>query len=147
MNRKSDNGLRSGPEKEKYKKKNPAPRTPTTSHAPRWAPFRCVPPRPLLQVMGFLDMSVTSSPEVSLSASSLAAKPSDGGACACSGSSTVGNKKEGRGRRGGEGEGRVVDINGVFVSKHVSALQTVEGFLDALTNTNRYSPLHRQTDK
>lgn len=66
--------------------------------------------------MGFLDLSAESSPEVALHPKSSAV-----------------DAQEDEAKRADSGKKDLA----VFVSKHVSALQTVEGFLDALTNANR----------
>lgn len=82
--------------------------------------------------MGFVDLSAAVSPEVTLQTEKRplsAAANGAGNQCACS--SAAGSPAEGA---------SVVDApgGGAFVSKHFSALQTVEGFLDALTNASRY---------
>lgn len=98
-------------------------------------------PPPADQVMGFMDLSAACSPELSIQP-----KPSpsgDGNHCGCSAGSA---SRAARGDCGGGGGGDLpgqgnasvsVGDPGVFVSKHVSALQTLEGFLGALTNASR----------
>lgn len=88
-----------------------------------------------VQVMGFMDLS----PEVTLQTNpplpAASGSRSQGGRSSAAGAATAGGPAEGAsvhaaGTGGGDG--------GAFVSKHFSALQTVEGFLDALTNASRY---------
>eukprot|EP00752_Nemacystus_decipiens_P010933 g9717.t1 len=90
------------------------------------------------KVMGFMDLS----PEVTLQAKPL--KPSLSAAKA-NGSGNQGECSNAAEATGGPAEGTSVGAAGLgaggdcggFVSKHFSALQTVEGFLDALTNASR----------
>lgn len=76
--------------------------------------------------MGFVDLSAASSPGVV----TLQAKPpSSSGQGGC-------------GSGGADGQAGPVgsvaeEESAAFVSKNVSALQTVEGFLDSLTNSSR----------
>eukprot|EP00903_Cladosiphon_okamuranus_P010493 g9925.t1 len=89
------------------------------------------------KVMGFVDLSATLSPEVTLQT-----KPplsaANGGSNQCGCSNAAGGSTE---AAGVDAAGVTVAVGanggGAFVSKHFSALQTVEGFLDALTNASR----------
>ncbi|CAN0533508.1 unnamed protein product, partial [Ectocarpus sp. 12 AP-2014] len=99
------------------------------------------------KVMGFMDLSAASSPEVTLRKNtSLSQNGGNGGnpddsGCGCSkattaATSTTATTAAAATAGGGAGEDAAAAA-GVFVSKHVSALQTVEAFLDALTNASR----------
>lgn len=81
--------------------------------------------------MGFLDLSAESSPEVALHPKPLIADAQG----QASGERYAQDEEKDK-----AGESKKNDP-AVFVSKHVSALQTVEGFLDALTNANRCSEI------
>lgn len=77
--------------------------------------------------MGFMDFSATCSPEVAVG-TKLSVAATDGAIVSGEGTGGV----PGAGNAGSE-----VEESSAFVSKHVSALQTVEMFLNALTNASR----------
>lgn len=82
-----------------------------------------------------MDVSAVLNPEVTLQTKPPPSANGAGNQCGCSkAAGATGGPAGGDsvGAAGGAGDG------GVFVSKHFSALQTVEGFLDALTNASRY---------
>ncbi|CAM9930443.1 unnamed protein product, partial [Laminaria digitata] len=95
--------------------------------------------------MGFMDLSLASSPEVTLQTSStlsgnsnncgcsMAAAASAVGGATAAAVSSVPRANDPSVGGGGRREGGA----GAFVSKHVSALNTVESFLHALTNASR----------
>ncbi|CAM9799349.1 unnamed protein product, partial [Ectocarpus fasciculatus] len=97
------------------------------------------------KVMGFMDLSAASSPEVTLRNTPLSQNGGsiDDSGCGCSkaitaATSTTASTGAAATAGGGAGEdAAAAAAAGVFVSKHVSALQTVEAFLDALTNASR----------
>lgn len=87
--------------------------------------------------MGFLDLSAASVPEVTVQAK----PPSSATGSNCRDPTAALGGGDGGDNVPGIGNASVAVGReaepGVFVSKHVSALQTVEGFLDALTNASR----------
>lgn len=91
-----------------------------------------------------MDLSAASSPEVTLRKNTSPFQNggnTDDSGCGCSkattaATSTTATTAAAATAGGGAGEDAAAAA-GVFVSKHVSALQTVEAFLDALTNASR----------
>lgn len=87
--------------------------------------------------MGFMDLSEACSSQVILQTKP---SPSAKDSSNCGRSNAAVSDASPSVQEGGSG-GSVPGAGGAFVSKHVSALQIVEGFLDALTNASRYTRL------